>query len=684
MQKETITLYKDFSHPEKELEMSEIVNIIRSDKLKPQVEAIRRAVSRKQKDEVTRLKAELPKVSFSAGYCHSRRPKNLLRHNHLIIIDIDKITPQELSNLKRLAADDRHLRMGFESPSGNGYKMLYAIEPEADDSSQPDAIVAYHARGFDTVKRYVQLRYNLHPDSSGKDVGRLCYLAYDPHALFCPESIPIKPLTYYSRRSELEKRADARRKAIAEALSPEIVDKEHARNNRYAEGNRNNYLFGLACACNRYGIDLQETDDYMAKHYADLPADERKMALESAYGHVEEHGTMKMKKNEQRLAKLKTALNADYDFRRNTVTERIEWKLKGENDYRWLEDVHENSIWCKLQEDGNICPLHMLHTLLNSDFTPDYNPFTHYFDRLPVWDGTVDHIGRLAETVHTTHNEIWSFCLKKWLVGMVAAAVDDGAVNHTVLILSGRQSVGKSRFCKRLLPAELQPYFSNGMVDPDNKDDLVRLTQHMLINLDDIEIIGERKLGKLKSLITNERITLRMVYQRNMREYPHRASFIASSNYRKVLTDLTGNRRFLCFETLNIDNEVPIDHAALYAQAYTLFRSGFRYWIEQEELGLINDMNEAFREAPMEEELLFTFFRAPQEGDTVSYLSATEILSKLLYKSGIGSGQLNSSRLGKVLLNAGFEQSRRKGKTIYAVHEIEFNEVEKERTQKGA
>lgn len=229
MQKETITLYKDFSHPEKELEMSEIVNIIRSDKLKPQVEAIRRAVSRKQKDEVTRLKAELPKVSFSAGYCHSRRPKNLLRHNHLIIIDIDKITPQQLSNLKHLAADDRHLRMGFESPSGNGYKMLYAIEPEADDSSQPDAIVAYHARAFDTVKRYVQLRYNLHPDSSGKDVGRLCYLAYDPHALFCPESIPIKPLTYYSRRSELEKRADARRKAIAEALSPEIVDKEHAR-----------------------------------------------------------------------------------------------------------------------------------------------------------------------------------------------------------------------------------------------------------------------------------------------------------------------------------------------------------------------------------------------------------------------------------------------------------------------
>ena len=54
-------------------------------------------------------------------------------------------------------------------------------------------------------------------------------------------------------------------------------------------GNRNNFIFVMAARANRLGVKRAEMEAYAATAFADLPAEERLAAIESAYSHVEEH-----------------------------------------------------------------------------------------------------------------------------------------------------------------------------------------------------------------------------------------------------------------------------------------------------------------------------------------------------------------------------------------------------------
>lgn len=71
---------------------------------------------------------------------------------------------------------------------------------------------------------------------------------------------------------------------------------------------------------------------------------------------------------------------------------------------------------------------------------------------------------------------------------MCAAATQENIVNHTVLLLCSEiQNIGKTTFINNLLPPELRAYLSTGLINSNNKDDLAKITQAMLINLDEFE-----------------------------------------------------------------------------------------------------------------------------------------------------------------------------------------------------
>lgn len=671
-----VLLFQSFTRPQREVSIPEVATILRSDQLRSAVERIRSLARQGESEQVTQLKAKLPKVAFSAHYSEARRPECFTRYSYLVMIDIDHVSPEKLEEIIRQARRDRHLRLGFVSPRGEGYKLLYPVESLTPLEGYTQ-VCRFHGEAFLRVSRYVTTRYGVAPDPSGKDLGRLCYLSHDPQCHYSPKAkgFTIEP----QKEEEKRKRQDEKRTRLLS--NAEKVVKRYEKKQHYEEGNRNNFVYGLACELNRAGISPDDTLTLLAPRYPDLPTPELRHAVESAYSHAEEHNSRPVSNRKRlKMTLLKEELGKNYDFRRNLISEQIEWREKEEPHFRLLDDMSENTLWCRLQEKDIACSLAHMQALLNSDFTPEYNPFAHYFEHLPAWDGH-DHIADLARCMLTDTPDLWLLCLRKWLVGMVATALDDHVTNHAVIILSN-QGIGKSRFCKRLLPDELKGYFSNGMIDPENKDDLMRLTRNLLINLDDIEMVSEKKLGRLKSLITSESISLRMIYQRHLREIPHRASFIASSNHRKVLTDITGNRRFLCFEAQSFDHSRPIDHTALYAQAYHLYRQGFAYWFTAEEEVEIDRMNERFRELPPEEELLKTYFRKPRHEDAVIYCSCSEIASKLAFKSGLGSHAINIVHLGRVIRLEEYESILRNGRTVYKLHEIPLEEVEQERKRK--
>ena len=102
----------------------------------------------------------------------------------------------------------------------------------------------------------------------------------------------------------------------------------------------------------------------------------------------------------------------------------------------------------------------------------------------------------------------------------------DDVVNHTVLLLCSEiQNIGKTTFINNLLPPELRAYLSTGLINPSNKDDLAKIAQAMLINLDEFEGMSGRELNIFKDLVTRKVISIRLPYARRSQNFPHTASF---------------------------------------------------------------------------------------------------------------------------------------------------------------
>lgn len=171
------------------------------------------------------------------------------------------------------------------------------------------------------------------------------------------------------------------------------------------------------------------------------------------------------------------------------------------------------------------------------------------------------------ETVKTTDDEYFYWVFKKWFVAMVACAIKEDVTNQTVIIFSGKQGVGKTTWLKNLLPNTLKGYMYSGIVNPTNKDTLLQMSENILINMDEISTFDNKKTENFKELLSKPIIRERRPYDRFAENYIRRASFVGSTNNAEILNDVSGNRRYLVIEVLNIDYQQNVDLDKAFSQA---------------------------------------------------------------------------------------------------------------------
>lgn len=360
-------------------------------------------------------------------------------------------------------------------------------------------------------------------------------------------------------------------------------------------------------------------------------------------------------------------LNANFSFRYNEITGKTEYKNAGETSFKDLTDYWVNSLIRQFAINNIRCTDTKIRSLLCSDFVPTYNPVHDYLKKLPVHDESTDHIQALSSTLQTTNQLLWQKCLNKWLVAWVASMLNEDKVNHTVIVLSGGQGIGKSSWLSRLVPSPLRKYVFAGTINPDSKDTLIFLSECILINLDEFENLNRNQIGRIKELITKENVKIRRPYGHNAENLPRRASFVASVNKHEFLTDVTGNRRFLCFEAINIDYQHEIDMDLVFAQALFLYQQGYRYWLDKDDIDEINASNEKFRALSLEEEALLTHYEPSNERELM--LTTTEILSRLSSFTKIPVNTASGKRLGEALKKNGFQRVKTGGIYAYCLRE---------------
>lgn len=366
------------------------------------------------------------------------------------------------------------------------------------------------------------------------------------------------------------------------------------------------------------------------------------------------------------MMNIENYLNQNYDFYFNQVLKKSFFKKKScENcGHTEITDYALNSILRDLKKQGFNISRSVLRDLLFSDFIKPKNPIQEYFEKLEEWNGNKDYINDLASTLKTKDQKLFEWSFKKWLVAMVACALEKDSINQTIVILIGSQGLGKSRWIEAILPEELRYYFNSDRLNLKDKDTLIQLSENILIILEEVSSFKSSEVDAIKELITKSKIKLRRAYGIYAENFERRASFIGSTNDDEILADVTGNRRFLAFKIDEITYPDFIDLDKVYSQAYSLYKSGFQHWFDKEDIKKINSNNEQYRQISVEEEFLIKYFKPhTKNSDNVLYLSASEVIDEIqkLEKSKI----LSHLKLGKILNAKGFKSVKKKGLKKY-------------------
>ena len=371
---------------------------------------------------------------------------------------------------------------------------------------------------------------------------------------------------------------------------------------------------------------------------------EKEVGLESSKEEV------KKAKSSSLMQEVTAFLTSRYRFRFNVLTEETEVANIANNipdthlrytkvDERWM-----NSLSMEAIETGIDCWDRDIQRFVRSRRISEYHPFTAYFEQLPEWDGT-DRVSALARRV--SDNPVWVNGFHRWMLGLSAQwmqfrsdannANRANSINRAnsvaPLLVSSRQGLGKSTFCRLLMPDALKAYYTESYDLGSPASAEAKLAACGLINLDEFDKLSASKMPLLKNLMQASALNIRKAYKRSASALPRIASFIGTSNREDLLVDRTGSRRFLCVSLEHaIDFVTPVEHEQLYAQLKAELLSGKRSWFNKEEEQVIQQHNALFYKHIPEEEVFRLCFRFATQEDhlqKVLTLSATQLFERM-------------------------------------------------------
>ena len=408
---------------------------------------------------------------------------------------------------------------------------------------------------------------------------------------------------------------------------------------------------------------------------------EKEVGLESSKEEV------KKAKSSSLMQEVTAFLTSRYRFRFNVLTEETEVAEVTNNmpdthlrytkvDERWMNTLSMEAI-----ETGIDCWDRDIQRFVRSRRISEYHPFTAYFEQLPEWDGT-DRVSALARRV--SDNPVWVNGFHRWMLGLSAQWMQfrsdannancansiNRANSVAPLLVSSRQGLGKSTFCRLLMPDVLKAYYTESYDLGSPASAEAKLAACGLINLDEFDKLSASKMPLLKNLMQASALNIRKAYKRSASALPRIASFIGTSNREDLLVDRTGSRRFLCVSLEHaIDCVTPVEHEQLYAQLKAELLSGERSWFNKEEEQAIQQHNALFYKHIPEEEVFRLCFRFATQEDhpqKVLTLSATQLFERMKSAHPSAMRGMTAYSLSRILPQLGERVHTAKG-NVYRV-----------------
>lgn len=339
-------------------------------------------------------------------------------------------------------------------------------------------------------------------------------------------------------------------------------------------------------------------------------------------------------------------------------------------EYRVLEKRQLNTLVLEAQAAGfRSCWNEDVGRIACSAHASDFHPFRAYMASLPAWDGE-DRVGELVGRV--SGDTFVRTALRRWLRAMAAQWMgrDMLCANSLVpVLISRRQGIRKSTFCRMLMPEELRGYYLDKFDLGSQSGCERKLAQFGLINLDEMDRYSERGMATLKNLVQLRELKFRRAYSSCLNALPRIASFIATCNRRDILSDPTGSRRFLCIEVERVLDCTPPDHRQLFAQLRAEVEDGGRCWLTADEELELQRRNALFYRLRPEEEAFRRVFRVVADGgeETGRLMRATDIFEWLKTSHPALMRGVTVRTMGRMFSSLGLRMHHRADGNYYRV-----------------
>lgn len=381
-----------------------------------------------------------------------------------------------------------------------------------------------------------------------------------------------------------------------------------------------------------------------------------------------------MKGSKENIEKMMKYLNEKYDLRYNMVMKYTEYVPK---DKEWIgfqavEPRVQKSLTLEVQLAGINVSIKDVRNFLESNFIKNYNPVEEFlFICYDNWDGK-DHIRALARTV-PTNNPHWEDWFYTWFLAMVEQwhnRTGRQYGNSVAPLLISKQGYNKSTFCRRLIPPQLQWGYTDNLILSEKRQVLQAMSQCLLINLDEFNQISAKvQQGFLKNLIQLPNVKYKPPYGSHVQEFPRTASFIATSNMDDILTDPSGNRRFIGIElTGPIDVSVRPNYQQLFAQAEKAIWNGEKTYFDAEQTALIMENNRRYQQVDPIMQCFSESFTPTEDENEGTFMTAAAIFSELKAKYGASLEAKSLLSFGRCLKNIdGLKRKRTMKGTEYLV-----------------
>lgn len=330
-----------------------------------------------------------------------------------------------------------------------------------------------------------------------------------------------------------------------------------------------------------------------------------------------------------------------------------------------IEDHFDTEACRWFERKGIMAKPEMVRRVVDSSARANaFHPVRAYLNALPGWDGVsrigswlIDYFG--VKSSDTEPNHYAMAVGEKFLISAVARIMQPGCKADHLLILEGKQGIGKSTSVRVLAGDE---WFSNQLADMGSKDASMQVRGVWIMELCELDSLGRVEMTRAKNFMDNQIEKFRLPYGKRIVHQPRQCVFIGTTNQDSWLKDETGGRRFWPVKCTRIDIPGLIrDRDQLWAEALHHYREGRHWWIEDADVlkMAVDEQRERYQDDVWIDKI--REHRDTLAAQTEKALAGTVSVADILLKLGIETprqDQALANRVARCLVADGWEKWR--------------------------